>query len=71
MLKTRKMGSIVIYYHVNIIGREFKLDQQGLNEFVHSGHKGLTMQFHSSGLSSAVNEIPCVHSPHSKLLYDD
>ena len=36
------MGPIVIYYPVNIIGSEFKLDQQGLNEFVHPGPKGLT-----------------------------
>jgi len=35
------MGPIVIYNHVDTIGREFKLDQQGLNEFIYSGHKGL------------------------------
>jgi len=35
------MGPIVIYYHVNTLGSEFKLDPQGLKEFVHPGHKGL------------------------------
>ena len=35
------MGPIVIYYHVNIMESDFKLPRQGLNEFVHLGHKGL------------------------------
>jgi len=38
------MGPIVIYIltlYEYIIGSEFKLDQQGLDEFVHLGHKGL------------------------------
>jgi len=30
----QKMGPIVIYNHLHIFGSEFKLDQQGLNEFV-------------------------------------
>jgi len=29
------MGPIVLYNHVNSIGREFKLDQKGQDEFVH------------------------------------
>jgi len=32
------MGQIVIFNHVNIISEP---DQQGLNEFVHPGQKGL------------------------------
>jgi len=36
-IKPSKMGPII----VNIIASEFKLYQQGLNEFVHPGHKGL------------------------------
>ena len=35
------MGPIVIYYHVNIMESNFELARQGLNEFVHPGHKGL------------------------------
>ena len=44
------MGPIVIYYHVNIMDNDFKLARQGLNEFVHPGHKGLKLrisQIHS------------------------
>jgi len=42
------MGPIVIYIlSVNIIGSEFKLDQQELNELVHPGHKGLIMLLNS------------------------
>jgi len=37
------MGPIVFYTHVNIIGNELKLDQQGLNEFIHPGQKGLIL----------------------------
>ena len=39
--KPGKMGPIVIYYHVNIMESDFELARQGLNEFVHQGHKGL------------------------------
>ena len=39
--KPGKMGPIVIYYHVNIMESDFELARQGLNEFVHLGHKGL------------------------------
>ena len=35
------MGPIVIYNHVNIIDREYKLNPQGLNELVHPSHEGL------------------------------
>jgi len=31
------------YIHVNIIGNEFKLPQQELNEFAPPGHKGLSI----------------------------
>ena len=41
------MGPIVIYYHVIIMESDFELARQGLNEFVHLGHKGL-MNLHSS-----------------------
>ena len=42
------MVPIVIYNlnHVNLIVSEFKFYQQGLNEFIYPGHKGLTKNFH-------------------------
>ena len=40
--KPGKMGSIVIYYHANIMESDFELARQGLNKFVHPGHKGLS-----------------------------
>ena len=39
LYKPEKMGQIVIYNCINVIGSEFKLDQQG------PGHKGL-IKFH-------------------------
>ena len=41
ILNPVKWVQIVIYYHVNIMDNDFKLARQGLNEFVHPGHKGL------------------------------
>jgi len=35
------MGPIVIYYYVNSIGSEFKMDHLGQDEFVHQGQLGL------------------------------
>jgi len=40
-IKSCKKGLMVISNHVNIIGSEFELDQQGLKEFYQPGHKGL------------------------------
>jgi len=45
------MSPIGIFNHVNIIVHEFKLDQQGLNEFVQPGHKGLILT-HTSNFRS-------------------
>jgi len=53
--KYAKMGPIVIHDHVNIIGTEFKLDQQKLDEFVHPGHKGLTRD--NCGLSACLQSV--------------
>jgi len=36
------MGLFVICNHLNTIGGEFNLNQEGLNLFVHPGHKGLS-----------------------------
>jgi len=46
------MGPTIIYYLVNIMDNDFKLDRRGLNEFVHPGHKGSMLQLRNRCLDN-------------------